>query len=71
MGAADEIKKDPTTDDAAVVNGSDESRPEHPSEDLQRGVQHVEAVTLTWSKASLIAVFLKYLPRLLRLYAWI
>ena len=29
-----------------------------PSEDAQRGVQQVEAVTLTWSKPSLIAVFI-------------
>jgi len=31
-----------------------------PSEDVQRGVQEVEAVTLTWSRRTLIAVFLKY-----------
>ncbi|KAL4972652.1 major facilitator superfamily domain-containing protein [Aspergillus desertorum] len=31
---------------------------EHPTEDAQRGVHDVEAVTLTWSKASLIAVFI-------------
>lgn len=29
------------------------------SEDVQRGVQHVEAVTLTWSKKTLYAVFFK------------
>lgn len=29
-----------------------------PSEDVQRGVQDVEGVTTTWSKATLIAVFL-------------
>jgi hypothetical protein len=33
---------------------------ERPSEDVQRGVQEVEAVTLTWSRATLIAVFIKY-----------
>ena len=64
ISTAEEHKKDPATDGAAVVNSSDESRPELPSENLQRGVQHVEAVTLAWSKASLIAVFLKYLPSL-------
>lgn len=31
-----------------------------PAEDAQRGVQMVEAVTLTWSKQSLIAVFILY-----------
>ena len=34
-----------------------------PTEDAQRGVQQVEAVTLTWTKPYLIAVFI--------LYAWI
>jgi len=52
-------KKESAVDDTTVVNGSEESQPEHPSEDLQRGVQQVEAVTLAWSRASLIAVFLK------------
>jgi hypothetical protein len=37
----------------------EESRAELPSQDIQRGVQDVEAVTLSWSKASLIAVFAK------------
>lgn len=60
--SAEENKKDPATDGAAVVNSSDDSQPERPSEDLQRGVQRVEAVTLSWSKASLIAVFVKYVP---------
>ncbi|ORZ08153.1 major facilitator superfamily domain-containing protein [Absidia repens] len=31
---------------------------ERPEEDAQRGVQDVEAVTLTWSKTTLIAVFI-------------
>jgi hypothetical protein len=39
----------------AVANPEDEI----PAEDAQRGVHEVEAVTLTWSKASLIAVFIK------------
>lgn len=30
-----------------------------PTEDAQRGVQQVEAVTLTWTKPYLIAVFIK------------
>lgn len=36
-----------------------ELHPELPSQDIQRGVQDVEAITLSWSKASLIAVFAK------------
>ena len=43
---------------AGDSNGAPQS--ELPSEELQRGVQNVEAVTLTWSKKTLIAVFLKY-----------
>ncbi|KAH8690735.1 major facilitator superfamily domain-containing protein [Talaromyces proteolyticus] len=38
-------------------NSNNEVQPELPSNDLQRGVRDVEAVTLSWSKASLIAVF--------------
>jgi hypothetical protein len=53
MTPADEKPK------ASVVDGLDDSQPDHPGEDLQRGVQRVEAVTLAWSKASLIAVFFK------------
>lgn len=37
----------------------EEPNPERPSQDLQRGVQDVEAITLSWSRASLIAVFAK------------
>lgn len=33
-----------------------------PTENAQTGVQDVEAVTLTWSKPSLIAVFILYVP---------
>lgn len=52
-------KRDPT-DDVTVVNEDDESGSHLPDQDLQRGVQDVEAVTLTWSKRSLIIVFFKY-----------
>lgn len=34
-----------------------------PTETAQAGVQDVEAVTLTWSKPSLIAVFILYVGR--------
>lgn len=39
----------------------DDSKQELPAEDAQQGVKDFEAVTLTWSKATLIAVFLKYI----------
>jgi hypothetical protein len=42
---------------SGVVDGT--RGEERVSEDAQRGVQHVEAVTLTWSKKTLIAVFFK------------
>lgn len=38
----------------------DDPKPERPTEDAQKGVKEVEAVTLTWSKPTLIAVFIKY-----------
>jgi hypothetical protein len=50
-------EKDRAVDDAAVVDSADSDRP---GDDLQRGVQEVEAVTLSWSKATLIGVFFKY-----------
>ena len=34
---------------------------ESPDDDAQRGVRMVEAVTLTWTKTSLIWVFVKYM----------
>lgn len=61
MAPAQENKTDPATVESGPESkeGGD-LQPELPGEDLQRGVQDVEAVTLSWSKASLIAVFLKY-----------
>lgn len=56
---ADE-KHQNTTENAAVNEVRDGSPPpDRPGDDLQRGVQQVEAVTLAWSKATLIAVFFK------------
>lgn len=54
-GTAPDVISPTTNEDLAV------EAPEKdilPSEDAQRGVQQVEAVTLTWSKPSLIAVFI-------------
>lgn len=50
-----------STQDPASLNKD----PELPTEDAQRGVQQVEAVTLTWSKKSLVAVFILYVLRCL------
>ncbi|PKY00817.1 siderophore iron transporter mirB, partial [Aspergillus campestris IBT 28561] len=41
-----------------VPQNQDEAQTEVPSEDTQRGVHNVEALTLTWSKRTLIAVFI-------------
>jgi hypothetical protein len=41
-------------------NSVELSKPDAPIEGLQQGVQDVESVTRTWSKKTLIAVFLKY-----------
>lgn len=52
---SDAIASHPGNDDLAV------EQPEKdlvPTEDAQRGVQQVEAVTLTWTKPYLIAVFI-------------
>lgn len=49
---AEETKRDPTTD-------TEVQQPETPAEDLQHGVRDIEAITMTWSKRTLIMVFLK------------
>ncbi|OQD60872.1 hypothetical protein PENPOL_c020G04234 [Penicillium polonicum] len=48
---AEETKRDPTTD-------TEVQQPETPAEDLQHGVRDIEAITMTWSKRTLIMVFL-------------
>ncbi|KAG0161730.1 hypothetical protein PDIDSM_1161 [Penicillium digitatum] len=48
---AEEGKRDPAADPEA-------QQPEVPSEDLQHGVRDIEAITMTWSKRTLILVFL-------------
>ncbi|KZF23906.1 putative MFS siderophore iron transporter [Xylona heveae TC161] len=57
----DDIKQDPATDGAAAERngaGSEERQMEISEEELQRGVQDIEAMTQNWSKWSLLAVFL-------------
>ena len=57
----EENKTDPATVETGPASKeTGDLQEELPGEDLQRGVQDVEAVTLSWSKASLIAVFAKY-----------
>lgn len=46
------------TEGAVPSNSDNEHHLDRPSADLQRGVQDVEAVTLTWTKTTLIAVFI-------------
>lgn len=67
--AMSETKKDPATttatdeatDDAATASKSlEDGPPDLPHENVQYGVHDVEAVTLSWSRASLIFVFAKY-----------
>jgi hypothetical protein len=47
------------TNCAVARNDNGEPQMKFPNENVQRGVQDVEAVTLTWSKVTLIAIFLK------------
>ncbi|CDS04055.1 hypothetical protein LRAMOSA07010 [Lichtheimia ramosa] len=54
---AKESRKELDTE-SVVPSVNDQSQPDQPSADAQRGVQDVEAVTLTWSKPTLIAVFI-------------
>jgi hypothetical protein len=58
VNADEETKRDLATDTVVPANASDEN-PEAPTEDTQRGVRDVEAITLSWSKTMLIAVFVK------------
>ncbi|KAJ6099889.1 hypothetical protein N7467_001424 [Penicillium canescens] len=56
VNADEETKRDLATETVVPANASDEN-PEAPTEDTQRGVRDVEAITLSWSKTMLIAVF--------------
>lgn len=62
---AEEMKTDSVVAGAVPVNDTphekgSEHNPERPSEDVQRGVKNIEATTLTWTKGTLIAVFIKF-----------
>ncbi|KAF3070259.1 hypothetical protein N5P37_011439 [Trichoderma harzianum] len=46
------------TDSAATNNDNGDPQQDLPNEDAQRGVQDVEAMALTWSKLTLIGIFL-------------
>lgn len=41
------------------TNDLEKPQLERPSENLQRGVQDIEALTLSWSKTALIIIFAK------------
>jgi hypothetical protein len=47
-------------DDSESQAGGSQTPDDKPAEDAQNGVKEVEAVTLTWSKKMLYAVFGKY-----------
>uniref|UniRef100_A0A093VHZ9 Siderophore iron transporter mirB n=1 Tax=Talaromyces marneffei PM1 TaxID=1077442 RepID=A0A093VHZ9_TALMA len=57
MTSAEENKTDPNNVESGPAS-KEAAESQLPSENLQRGVHDVEAVTLSWSKASLIAVFI-------------
>merc|ERR1712000_575321 len=62
MSPMTENEKHPATSSAEgprTSNGDAEApAAELPTEDAQRGVQNVEAITLTWSKKALVAIFI-------------
>lgn len=61
--ALHQSKSHPNSDSqrgASQAFGSQGARDSIPNRNTQRGVQDVEAVTLTWSKGTLIAMFIKY-----------
>lgn len=60
MSTMEENKTGFASDSAVEKSDNDQPQSDLPNEETQRGVQDIEAVTLSWSKASLIAVFLKY-----------
>lgn len=58
---ADEILPAGNTNNAAPEDANPDEKPEEdvvPSQDVQHGVQDMEAVTLSWSKRSLFCVFI-------------
>lgn len=69
MKEVDSAEKTPGTNtEAAIAEGGEAPVNDRPNEDAQRGVRMVEAITLTWSKRSLIAIFIKYDAALI--YSW-
>jgi hypothetical protein len=60
---AEDSKRDIPADGVAAENNgvvSADQPVETPEEELHRGVHDIEAMTKSWSKGALIAVFLKY-----------
>ena len=72
VNTVEETKSQPPVDGAsAEINresGSEDAPPryEAPDENTQRGVADMEAITQTWSKWTLYAVFVKYVILILR-----
>lgn len=61
MASEDDTNKTAQATDHAILERSDSDEPQVDAidEDAQHGVQNIEAVTLTWSKQTLIMVFAK------------
>lgn len=63
VNTTEESKRDVPGDGVAAENNGavDADQPaQTPEEEIHRGVHDMEAMTQTWSKGALIAVFLKY-----------
>jgi hypothetical protein len=63
VNTTEESKRDVPADGVAAENNGavDANQPaQTPEEELHRGVLDIEAMTKTWSKGALVAVFLKY-----------
>lgn len=58
--------RDPEIRPAPMEVGSEHGDPEKiaPDHDVQRGVQQIEAVTLTWTKTSLAAILIWFVAAL-------
>lgn len=59
-GEIGETKGAESTDNVTPIEINENLKDAIPTEGLQHGVSDAEAVTLTWSKTTLIAVFIKY-----------
>lgn len=59
QSTVEKSKHDPIVE-STVAGNDTQGDPGRPQDGLQHGVSDVEAITLTWSKTTLILVFVKY-----------